>query len=143
MLAHPDTICGLGDGGAHVATICDASCPTTLLTHWTRDRSRGDRLPLEMLVRKQTRATAETFGLLDRGVVAPGYKADLNVVDHGALGVDRPRIAYDLPSGGKRLLQRSFGYRHTIVSGAEVSADGELTGSRPGVLLRGGQPRPA
>jgi len=142
MLAHPDTICGLGDGGAHVATICDASYPTTLLTHWTRDRRRGQQLPLELLVRKQTRSTAETFGLLDRGVVAPGYKADLNVVDHDALGVDRPRIAYDLPAGGKRLVQHSVGYRHTIVSGVEVSADGQLTGARPGVLLRGGQPQP-
>jgi N-acyl-D-aspartate/D-glutamate deacylase len=125
-----------------VATICDASYPTTLLTHWTRDRRRGEQLPLELLVRKQTRATAETFGLLDRGIVAPGYKADLNVVDHDALGVDRPRLVYDLPAGGKRLVQRSVGYRHTIVSGVEVSADGELTGERPGVLLRGGQPQP-
>jgi len=143
MLADPHTICGIGDAGAHVGTICDASYPTYLLTHWARDRSRGDGLPLEFLVHKQTRANALAYGLADRGLVAPGYRADLNVVDFEALGVGRPQLVYDLPSGGKRLIQRSTGYRHTFVAGVEVSADGEFTGARPGTLVRGSVADPA
>ncbi len=137
MLVDEHTICGLGDGGAHVATICDASYPTYLLSHWARDRSRGERIPLERLVRKQTRDTAVAYGLADRGVLAPGYRADLNIVDFDRLSVATPRVAYDLPAGGKRLVQRSRGYDHTFVSGVEVSADGRPTGLRPGRLLRG------
>ncbi|MPY93821.1 MAG: amidohydrolase family protein [Acidimicrobiia bacterium] len=121
MLADEHTICGLGDGGAHVATICDASYPTFLLTHWARDRTRGERLPLEALVRKQTSDTARFYGLHDRGVVAPGYRADLNVVAFGSLQVSRPELVHDLPAGGRRLVQRAAGYRHTFVSGVEVS----------------------
>lgn len=143
MLIDDHTICGLGDGGAHVATICDASYPTYLLSHWARDRTRGEKIPLELLVRKQTRDTAAAFGLLDRGVVAPGYKADLNIIDFDALSVDQPTMAYDLPAGGKRLIQRSTGYDHTFVSGVEVSAGGEPTGLRPGGLLRGATARPS
>ncbi len=137
MLLSEHTVCGLGDGGAHVATICDASYPTTLLTHWARDRVRGPQLPLEFLVRKQTALAAESYGLCDRGILAPGYKADINIVDLAALGVTRPTVAYDLPANGKRFVQRSVGYRHTFVSGVEVAVDGEHTGALPGGLVRG------
>ncbi len=143
MLADPYTICGIGDAGAHVGTICDASYPTYLLTHWARDRSRGEGLPLEFLVHKQTRDNALAYGLADRGLLAPGYRADINIVDFDALGVGRPELVYDLPSGGKRLIQRSNGYRHTFVAGTEVSADGQFTGARPGRLVRGAQADPA
>jgi len=142
MLADPFTICGIGDAGAHVGTICDASYPTYLLSHWTRDRTRGEKLPLEFVVNKQTRRTAETYGLLDRGLLQPGYRADINIVDHGALSVGRPELIFDLPAGGKRLVQRPEGYRHTFVRGVETMADGEFTGDRPGRLVRGAQPQP-
>ena len=142
MLADEHTICGIGDAGAHVGTICDAAYPTFLLTHWARDRTRGRRFGLEFLVNKQTRRTALAYGLADRGLLAPGHKADINIVDFEALGLTRPRVVHDLPAGGKRLEQRSVGYRHTFVSGNEVAADGKFTGERPGHLLRG-PPRPA
>ncbi|MEM7323459.1 MAG: amidohydrolase family protein [Actinomycetota bacterium] len=142
MLVDEHTICGLGDGGAHVATICDASYPTYLLTHWARDRDRGEQIPLEQLVKKQTRDTAVAYGLLDRGVLAPGYKADINIVDFDRLSVTEPQVTYDLPAGGRRLIQRSRGYDHTFVSGVEVSVGGEPTGARPGGLLRGATNRP-
>ncbi len=142
MLLDPYTVCGIGDAGAHVATICDASYPTFLLTHWTRDRTRGEHLPLEFVVNKQARRTAETYGLLDRGLIRPGYRADLNVVDHAALSVGRPHLRFDLPTGGKRLVQKPVGYRHTFVLGTETLCDGEFTGARPGRLVRGAQPRP-
>jgi N-acyl-D-aspartate/D-glutamate deacylase len=142
MLSDEYTVCGLGDGGAHVATICDASYPTFLLTHWVRDRVRGERLPLEYLVKKQTRDSAHSYGLLDRGVLAPGYKADINIIDFAALNVTRPYLRYDLPAGGRRLLQGATGYRHTFVSGAEVASHGEATGELPGRLIRGAQPAP-
>ena len=141
MLAHPHTVPGLSDGGAHVGTICDGSFPTTLLTLWGRDRDRG-RLGLPFLVERHCRATARTVGLHDRGVLAPGYKGDVNVVDFEALRLRRPEMRYDLPAGGKRLLQRAEGYRHTFVSGVEVYRDGEPTGDLPGRLVRGGQPAP-
>ncbi|MBO0730637.1 MAG: amidohydrolase family protein, partial [Acidimicrobiaceae bacterium] len=120
LLAHPHAVPGLGDGGAHVGTICDASFPTTLLTLWARDRRRGAKFDVPWVINRQCRATAETVGLLDRGVVAPGYKADLNVIDHDNLRLAQPTIAYDLPAGGKRLLQTAVGYLHTIVSGIET-----------------------
>ena len=142
MLADRHTICGIGDAGAHVGTICDAAYPTFLITHWARDRSRGRRFELEFLVNKQTRRTAVAYGLADRGLLAPGYKADINIVDFEALGLTRPRVVRDLPAGGKRLEQRSVGYRHTFVSGVEVAADGEFTGERPGRLIRGPRPQP-
>jgi N-acyl-D-aspartate/D-glutamate deacylase len=142
MLAHPYTVPGLGDGGAHVGTICDGSFPTTLLTLWGRDRDRG-RLDLAFLVQRQCRDTARTVGLYDRGVLAPGYKGDLNVIDFDRLAVRRPEVRYDLPAGGRRLLQRAEGYRHTFVNGIEVYRDGEPTGELPGRLVRGGQPAPA
>lgn len=142
MLTDPHTICGVGDAGAHVATICDASYPTYLLTHWARDRSRGEQLEIEFLVNKQTQRTAETFGLLDRGVLAPGYRADINIIDFATLSVGRPAMIHDLPAGGKRLVQRPTGYKHTFVAGVEVTTDGEMTGARPGRLVRGAQPAP-
>jgi N-acyl-D-aspartate/D-glutamate deacylase len=142
MLLDPNTVMGVADAGAHVGLICDASSPTYLLTHWARDRRRGDKLPLEFLVRKQTRDTAVAYGLLDRGILAPGYKADINVVDFDGLRIDLPELVYDLPAGGKRFVQRAHGYRHTIVSGVEVMRDGEVTGALPGRLIRGTRSAP-
>lgn len=136
MLVDEATIMGLGDGGAHVCTICDSSSPTFLLTHWARDRSRGPRLPLEFLVRKQTRDTAAAYGLHDRGIVAPGYRADLNVIDFEHLRLCKPEVVYDLPAGGRRLTQRAQGYKHTFVAGTETLCDNEHTGALPGRLLR-------
>ncbi|MBI1844564.1 MAG: amidohydrolase family protein [Actinobacteria bacterium] len=141
MLAHPNTVPGLGDGGAHVGTICDGSFPTTLLTMWGRDRDHG-QLDLEFLVQRQCRDTARTVGLHDRGVLAPGYKGDLNIIDFEHLGVRRPEVRYDLPAGGRRLVQRAVGYRHTFVNGIETYTDGEATGELPGRLIRGGQSAP-
>jgi N-acyl-D-aspartate/D-glutamate deacylase len=136
MLTDEATILGLGDGGAHVCTICDASGPTFLLMHWARDRKRGPGLPLEFLVRKQTRESAFAYGLTDRGVLAPGYKADINVIDFERLGLGPVDVVYDLPAGGKRLMQRARGYRHTFVSGQETIRNDERTGALPGTLLR-------
>ncbi len=141
MLGDPNLVPGLSDGGAHVGTICDASYPTTLLAYWARDRSPG--LPLEWVVQRQCRSTAETVGLLDRGLLAPGMKADVLVVDHENLRLRAPYMAFDLPAGGKRLLQRAEGYLHTFVSGHEVYANGEPTGALPGRLVRGKRGSPA
>jgi len=141
MLLHPAAVPGLSDGGAHVGTICDVSFPTTLLQWWGRDRPHG-RIPIETLIAKQCRMTAETVGLLDRGVIAPGYRGDLNVIDFDNLRLHAPEFAYDLPAGGKRMLQRATGYRHTFVAGTEVASDGESTGETPGRLVRGSQPSP-
>jgi N-acyl-D-aspartate/D-glutamate deacylase len=143
LLSHRYTVPGLSDGGAHVGTICDASFPTTLLTHWCRDRARGDKLTVEQVVRDQCRETARTVGLEDRGVLAPGYRADVNVIDFDNLRLRSPRLVFDLPAGGKRLLQDVEGYRHTFVAGVETYADGEHTGALPGRLIRGAQPSPA
>jgi N-acyl-D-aspartate/D-glutamate deacylase len=142
MLLHPQTLVGLGDGGAHVGTICDGSNVTTMLTHWTRDRTRGERLELPWVVHALTRRNAEAVGLLDRGVVAPGYKADLNVIDLDNLTLHAPEMRFDLPAGGKRLLQRVDGYVATIVSGRVIARDGTPTGALPGRLVRGAQPAP-
>jgi N-acyl-D-aspartate/D-glutamate deacylase len=136
MLLDEATIMGLGDGGAHVATVCDSSSPTFLLSHWARDRKRGERLPLELLVRKQTRDSAAAYGLRDRGVLAPGLRADLNVIDFSRLKLRRPEVVYDLPAGGRRIIQRARGYRHTFVAGCETVHDDEHTGALPGRLLR-------
>lgn len=142
MLLHQGTIPGLGDGGAHVGTICDGSFPTTLLTHWCRDRD-GERLTVPFVVQAQCRDTARALGLHDRGVLAPGYKADLNVIDFDRLRLGRPEVHHDLPAGGRRLLQRAEGYLHTIVSGTVVYHDGRATGATPGRLVRGARPSPA
>jgi len=137
MLRDENLLPGLGDGGAHVGTICDGSFATTLLTHWARDRSEG--LPLEWVVQRQCRDTAAAVGLCDRGVVAPGYRADVVVVDFERLRLRPPEMAFDLPAGGKRLLQRADGYLHTFVKGIETYANGEPTGALPGALVRGPQ----
>jgi N-acyl-D-aspartate/D-glutamate deacylase len=142
MLAHPFSVPGLSDGGAHVGTICDGSFPTTLLAHWGRDRVRGAQFEVPWLVRRQTHDTAVALGLEDRGLLAPGYKADLNVIDLDRLGMSAPTMAYDLPAGGKRLVQPARGYRHTVVAGVEVYADGEPTGALPGRLVRGSSAQP-
>jgi N-acyl-D-aspartate/D-glutamate deacylase len=141
MLGNPWTIPGLSDGGAHVGTISDASFPTTLLAHWARDR--GDRFPVQYIVQRQARDTARAVGLEDRGVLAPGYRADINVIDLDRLSMRRPEMHFDLPGGGRRLLQRADGYLHTFVSGAETYADGEPTDALPGRLVLGAQPAPA
>ena len=138
MLVHPLALPGLSDGGAHVGTICDASFPTFLLAHWGRDRAR-DRLPIERLVRMQTHDTAAWVGLRDRGVVRPGFKADLNVIDLGALRLRPPQLVPDLPAGGHRFLQTADGYRATIVSGRPIVRDGVLGSDRPGRLVRVGR----
>ena len=137
MLLHPHAVPGLSDGGAHVGTICDGSFPTFLLAHWGVRRAEG-RLPVEWLVERQTRATARTVGLTDRGVLAPGWKADLNVIDLDRLVLRRPVIHDDLPAGGRRLLQEADGYRHTFVSGVEIARDGKPTANLPGRLVRSG-----
>jgi N-acyl-D-amino-acid deacylase len=139
MLLHPRAALGLADGGAHVGIICDASMPTFMLTHWARDRRRGPTLPLEWLVRKQTMDTARLFGLTDRGTIEPGMVGDLNLIDFDRLALASPRVSADLPAGGRRLLQSATGYRATIKSGIVTFEDGEDTGARPGVLIRGGQ----
>jgi N-acyl-D-aspartate/D-glutamate deacylase len=141
MMDHPYTVPGLGDGGAHVGTICDASFATSLLTYWGRDRA-GRRFDVPWLVQRQCRATALAVGLADRGLVAPGYKADLNVIDFDQLQLGLPTIVHDLPAGGKRLLQPARGYCHSIVSGVETYTEGRATGTLPGRLVRGGQPNP-
>jgi N-acyl-D-amino-acid deacylase len=143
MLLHPATVLGLGDGGAHCGVLCDASLPTFMLTHWARDRSRGEGIALEQVVHLQTRRTAELYGFRDRGLLAPGYVADLNVIDHDALALEPPEMVYDLPASGKRLVQRARGYVATVKSGVVVRQDDEATGERPGRLLRGPQPTPA
>jgi N-acyl-D-aspartate/D-glutamate deacylase len=137
MLRHPHTVVGLGDGGAHCGSICDGSFPTYLLTHWTRDRTRGDRLPLEFAVQRHTRAAAELIGLRDRGLIAPGMKADVNLIDHANLSLAPPRIVHDLPAGGRRLMQTAKGYVATVVSGELVLEHGQPTGALPGRLVRG------
>ena len=142
MLTHPATIVGLGDGGAHVGMLCDASAITTMLTHWTRDRSVGERFTLPWAIRRVTLDSAAAIGLHDRGVVRPGYKADLNVIDYDRLSLQVPRVVYDLPSGGRRLIQKATGYEATIVSGVPVYRDGEATGALPGRVVRGAQAAP-
>jgi N-acyl-D-aspartate/D-glutamate deacylase len=141
MLAHPHTVPSLGDGGAHVSVISDGSFPTYLLSHWGRDRAHG-RFDLGWLVKRQTADTARTVGLLDRGLVASGYRADLNVIDMDRLQVHAPVMADDLPAGGRRLLQRASGYVATIVAGVPTYRDGEATGALPGQLVRGPQAVP-
>ena len=137
MMSHRAAVSGLSDGGAHCGLICDASYPTFLLTHWARDRKRGPRFPLEYVVRKQTLDTASLFGLTDRGVLAVGKKADVNVIDMDALALEVPLMAYDLPAGGNRLIQGARGYDATVVSGVVTRRHGVDTGARPGSVLRG------
>ena len=140
--SHPHTRMGLADGGAHCASICDGSMPTFMASFWSRDRLRGGQMPLEHVVHRQTQQTAAHYGLLDRGVVAPGYRADINVIDFDNLGVEHPEMAWDLPTGAKRYIQRVRGYRATLCRGVVVAENGEFTGETPGRLVRGPQPQP-
>ncbi len=137
MMQDPNTILGLGDGGAHVSIICDASAPTHLLTHWTRDRTRGPKMSVEWAVKRLSADNADALGLGDRGRIAAGQRADLNIIDYEALSVSAPEVVYDLPAGGRRLIQRVAGYVATIVAGQAVMRDGVPTGALPGRLVRG------
>jgi N-acyl-D-aspartate/D-glutamate deacylase len=136
---HPHTRMGLSDAGAHCGAICDGGMPTFMLTHWTRDRTRGPRLPLEFIVHRQTRQTAEFYGLHDRGLIAPGMRADINIIDYDNLGFDVPRMAYDLPANGRRLVQHGKGYKATFVAGVQTVDNDSFTGELPGRLIRGPQ----
>jgi N-acyl-D-aspartate/D-glutamate deacylase len=137
--SHPLTRMGLSDAGAHCGAICDGGMPTFMLCFWTRDRSRGATLPLEHVVHRQTQQTAEFYGLFDRGVLKPGMKADVNLIDYDRLSIDRPKLVWDLPAGGRRLIQKATGYDMTVCSGVVISERGEPTGALPGKLIRGPQ----
>jgi N-acyl-D-aspartate/D-glutamate deacylase len=136
---HQYTRLGLSDAGAHCGAICDGGVPTFMLTHWTRDRNRGPKLPLEYVVHRQTAQTAALYGLGDRGIVAPGMRADLNLIDYDRLSFGPARMAHDLPAGGRRLVQKASGYVATWLAGVQTIADDEFTGELPGCLLRSGQ----
>lgn len=142
MVLRPETIMGLADGGAHLGRICDASMPTFMLTYWTRDRTYG-RIDLTWMVKAMTQDTAAVAGLNDRGVIKPGYKADLNIIDYENLTLFAPHATFDLPAGGRRLAQRAAGYKATILSGVVTFRDGDSTGQLPGRLIRGAKPIPA
>ena len=138
LQTHPRTRMGLSDGGAHCGAVCDGGMPTFMVSYWSRDRTAGSGpLPLEFVVRRQTRETAEFYGLRDRGLLAPGLRADVNVIDYDALGAEQPEIVHDLPSGARRLLQRAHGYRYTICAGQVTVEDDRFTEALPGRLLRG------
>ena len=142
MMEHPNTILGLGDGGAHCGSICDGSFTTHMLTHWVRDRSRGEKLSLPWVIKAHCQDTAHAVGLNDRGIIAIGYKADINVIDLKNMKLHKPEVHYDLPAGGRRLMQYADGYVATIVSGEIIYRNGEATGARPGRLVRGSQLAP-
>ena len=142
MLLNPVTTLGLSDGGAHCGLICDASMPSYMLSHWVNGRTRGERMPVETAVRLQTSDTAKLYGLGDRGVLAPGMKADVNVIDLDALKLHAPQMVFDLPAGGRRLIQRAEGYKFTILSGEVTFMDGVPTEAMPGKLIRGPQADP-
>lgn len=142
MLLRPNAVIGLSDAGAHCGAISDGSATTTALALWTKDRRRGEKLPLEFMVNHITQRTAHHVGLYDRGIVAPGYRADINVIDIDELGTPPPRIVHDLPAGGRRLMQTATGYRYTIKNGVVSFADGEHTGALVGSLVRGAQSAP-
>ena len=137
MLTHPASVWGLGDGGAHCGVACDAGGPTLMLTHWVRDRARGPKIPLAEAVRMMTSDPAALYGLGDRGRLAPGLRADVCVIDHDALRIELPEMIFDLPAGGRRIMQRATGYHRVIVAGEVTVRDDEETGARPGRLIRG------
>jgi len=139
QLMDPSTVLSLSDGGAHCGVICDASMPTYLLTHWVRDRERGERIPLELAIKRQTSETAALYGLCDRGTLKPGLKADINLIDFNNLRLHPPEMVFDLPANGRRFVQRAEGYRYTIVSGEVTFDNGEATGAMPGKVVRGPQ----
>ena len=136
MLSNPATLLGLGDAGAHCGYICDASYPTYLITHWSRDRERGPKLGLEFLIHAQTQRNARGLGMHDRGALLPGMKADINLIDHANLKLGAPQMNYDLPAGGRRLVQQATRYEATFVSGELVMERGKATGALPGRLVR-------
>jgi N-acyl-D-aspartate/D-glutamate deacylase len=142
MLAHKGTVLGLGDGGAHYGMICDAAYPTFLLTHWVRDAAPGRGFDLPAAVSMLTREPAETVGLLDRGLLLPGYRANINVIDFDRLKLHAPHIHADLPAGGKRLHQYADGYDATIVAGCITYRGGASTGELAGRLIRGSKSDP-
>jgi N-acyl-D-aspartate/D-glutamate deacylase len=139
MLNDPACLLGLSDGGAHCTSIVDSGVPTYMLTHWSRDRSRGPKLPVEMLIKRQTSETADFFGLSDRGRLAPGLRADLNLIDYDRLQVQKPELVHDMPANGRRFVQKVDGYEATIVAGTPTFERGEHTGALPGRLVRDGQ----
>jgi len=136
MMMHPAALLGLGDAGAHCGYICDASYPTYLIKHWARDRTRGPKLPIEFLVHAQTQRNARALGMFDRGVLVPGMKADINLIDFDKLDLSAPQVVNDLPAGGRRLVQKARGYVATMVNGQVVMQEGESTGALPGELVR-------
>lgn len=142
MMLHPTSVLGISDGGAHCGMICDAGAPTYLLQHFVRDRSRGPRIGLEQAVRMQTLDTAKLYGFNDRGLIAPGMRADMNLIDFDALALPAPEMVYDLPADGQRLIQRASGYHTTLLRGEVTFSNGEATGALPGQLVRGRQPAP-
>jgi N-acyl-D-aspartate/D-glutamate deacylase len=137
MMLHPNVLCALGDGGAHVGTICDASITTSMLAHWGVQRTRGPKIPLPQVVNMLTQRNAAHMGLADRGVIAAGMKADINIVDLDRLALPMPEIVRDLPQGGRRMVQKSHGYVATLVSGIPVIEHGEITPARPGRWTHG------
>ena len=139
---HPQTLMGLSDAGAHCGAICDGGMPTFMLSFWTRDRTAGPLHSIEHMVKRQTQDTARFYGLEDRGLLKPGYKADVNLIDYAALSIERPEMVFDLPAGGRRLIQRANGYKMTICSGEVIFEDGVHTGALPGTLIRGAQSAP-
>jgi N-acyl-D-aspartate/D-glutamate deacylase len=139
MLNDPACLLGLSDGGAHCTSIVDAGLPSFMLAHWGRDRSRGPRLPLELLVKRQTSETADFFGLTDRGRLAPGLRADVNLIDFDRLRLHKPELVHDMPAGGRRFVQRVDGYEATLVAGMPIFERGEATGAMPGKLVRAGR----
>ena len=136
LLEHPNVLFGLSDGGAHCGVIADAGMPTFIMTHWGRDRSKGDKMSLEFIVRALTSNTAEAFGMFDRGRIAEGYIADLNIIDFDKMRLHRPEAVFDLPAGGRRLVQRAEGYDCTIKAGEVIFEQGQHTGALPGKLVR-------
>ena len=143
VIEHPQSVFGLSDGGAHCGVLVDASVPTYMLSYFTRDRRRGPLMPLEFVVHKLTQDSAGVYGLNDRGVIAPGYKADFNLIDYDNLRLHQPEMVYDLPEGGKRLVQKATGYRMTINAAEVTFENGEATGAMPGRLIRGSQSAPS
>jgi N-acyl-D-aspartate/D-glutamate deacylase len=139
MLQHPNTLYALGDGGAHLGFLCDASLPTYMLQYWSRDRVKGPRIELPEVIHRLTQRNADAIGLKDRGVLKVGTKADINVIDLERVNLHSPRVVFDLPAGGRRVTQDSEGYDATIVSGVVIQRNGKDTGARPGRLVRGAQ----
>jgi N-acyl-D-amino-acid deacylase len=139
MLNDPACLLGLSDGGAHCTSIVDSGVPTYMLTHWSRDRSRGAKLPVEMLIKRQTSETGDFFGLNDRGRLAPGLRADINLIDYDHLQVQKPELVHDMPASGRRFIQKVDGYEMTIAAGTPIFEKGQHTGALPGRLVRAGR----